>query len=101
MSIVQYILPYDYDNRKRHFHETQKGAMIRFVVQYETKVEGRWQQVIRYDGAHGFAHKDIYNRRGEKLFQIPLLLDFGQSLTLADKDINDNWETYLERFLRS
>ena len=55
--------------------------------------------VIRYDCTHGFAHKDCYNRAGRNR-KINLYLDYDDALTLADDDINDNWEIYKDRFLK-
>lgn len=85
--------------RKRHYHKTEKGKVIDFVVQMEVKVEGQWKTVIRYDCSHNFAHMDRYNIRGEKDKE-ELILPYGESLTLGDEDINLNWEYYKERFLK-
>ncbi|MDL1984823.1 MAG: hypothetical protein LWX54_11655 [Deltaproteobacteria bacterium] len=53
----------------------------------------------RYDCAHDYAHKDCYNAKG-KCRKINLYLDYENALTLADDDINENWEIYREKFLR-
>ncbi|MDL1964286.1 MAG: hypothetical protein LWW98_08155 [Deltaproteobacteria bacterium] len=34
-----------------------------FRVQYETKINQIWYPVVRYDTAHGFAHRDLLNLR--------------------------------------
>ena len=86
------------DARKRHFHKTERGKVINFAVQLEVKVNGAWQPVIRYDCAHDFSHIDRYNMRGEQEKE-PLQLPYAESLTLADDDIDLNWETYKARFL--
>ena len=86
------------DARKRHFHKTKRGKVISFAVQLEVKVEGTWQPVIRYDCAHDFSHIDRYNMRGEQEKEA-LRLSYAESLTLADDDIDLNWETYKTRFL--
>ena len=55
--------------------------------------------MIRYDCAHDFAHRDRPNLRGDHdKEEIPL--SYTDSPDLADKDINDNWDIYQERFLR-
>ena len=46
-----------------------------------------------------FAHKDCYNIKGQ-CKKINLCLDYEHALSLADDDINDNWEMYKEKFLR-
>jgi hypothetical protein len=46
-----------------------------------------------------FAHRDRYNLKGDRdKEEIPL--SYTDSLDLADKDINGNWDIYQERFLR-
>ena len=86
--------------RKRHCHKTEKGQVIAFMVQLEVKVEESvWRIVLRYGCAHDFAHKDRYNIQGEQDKE-ELSLTYTEALDLADKDINDNWEVYKERFLR-
>ena len=74
--------------------------MVAFMVQLEVEVgEGVWKPVLRYDCAHDFAHRDRYNLKGDRdKEEIPL--SYTESLDLADRDINDNWDIYQERFLR-
>ena len=86
------------DARKRHFHKTERGIVINFVVQLEVKVNDAWRPVIRYDCAHDFSHIDRYNIDGWQEKEI-LRLPYDETLTLADEDINLNWETYATRFL--
>lgn len=87
------------DARKRHYHKTEKGKVVDFVVQLEVKIDTEWKSVIRYDCSHNFAHIDRYNIRGEKERE-ELHLSYAESLTLTDEDININWEIYKENFLR-
>ena len=85
--------------RKRHYHRTESGSVIAFMVQLEVKVEeGEWKPVLRYDCAHDFAHRDRYNIRGEQDKE-ELHLRYAEALNLADRDINQNWALYKERFL--
>jgi hypothetical protein len=86
------------DARKRHFHKTERDKVINFAVQLEVKIDGAWQPVIRYDCAHDFSHIDRYNMRGEQEKEA-LQLSYAESLTLADDDIDLNWETFKTRFL--
>ena len=46
-----------------------------------------------------YAHKDCYNDKGE-CRKINLYIDYEDALTLADDDIDDNWEIYRDKFLR-
>jgi hypothetical protein len=96
----EYLIRLGEGARKRHYHNTDKGNLVAFMVQLEVEVEdGIWKPVIRYDCAHDFAHRDRYNLRGDQDKQ-EIALSYAESLDLADKDINDNWDIYQQRFLR-
>ena len=84
--------------RKRHYHQTERGRVVRFTIQLEVEVNARWLPVIRYDCAHGFAHAHFYPLHGDpRREDIPLPYD--EALTLADEDINTNWARYRATFL--
>lgn len=103
----RYLIPYSSDAQKRHYHETQRGKITRFMVQLEVLVQEEWKPVIRYDCAHGYAHCDRFNLRSEQLINLrseqlkaDLGIDYEEALTFADDDIDDHWETYRNRFLQ-
>ncbi len=98
MSVTEYVIPLGEDARKRHYHETHKGKVISFAVQMEVFVNDRWQVVIRYDSAHGFAHIDRYYLDGRKVKK-ELHLKLSEVLTLAEEDIKENWKSYQKAFL--
>ena len=98
MAEKEYIIPYSEEVRKRHYHKTTRGKVVKFMVQLEVKYQGDWKEVVRYDCAHGYVHRDSYNLR-RKHTKDELYLSFEDALTLADDDIDDNWETYKHRFL--
>lgn len=99
MSEREYLLYYSDTARKRHYHKTQKGQVNQFMVQLEVKVENQWKTVVRYDCAHDFSHRDRYNWKGEQLKEY-LNLPYAEALTIADEDIDDNWEIYMFEFLK-
>ncbi len=100
MAEKTYLIRLGEGARKRHYHKTEKGWVVAFMVQLEVEVEeGVWRPVLRYDCAHDFAHRDRYNLQGEQAKE-ELSLSYAEALDLADKDINENWEVYKERFLR-
>jgi len=70
------------------------------MVQYEAFIQGKWIPIVRYDTAHGFAHKDVFKPDGkvEKIFLG--VLDWDDALTFADRDIDENWEKYKHQYLR-
>ena len=99
MPETSYTLPVSTDTRIRHYHRTQSGKVVEFVVQLEVEVRGTWKPAVRYDTAHGYAHIDRYNLRGRTKKE-KLALSFGQALTRAEREIKENWSVYRERFLK-
>lgn len=99
MSVVKYDRPLGQGAKKRHYHKTERGKVVDFMVQLEVAVKGEWKEVIRYDCTHSFVHIDRYNLE-EKRKKEDLELSYEDALTLADTDINDNWEKYRQRFLK-
>ena len=99
MAITEYVRPLGQGARKRHYHETQRGRIVAFVVQLEVEFRGSWVPVVRYDMAHGRAHIDLYQTPARKAKQF-LTLSPAEALTLADEDIKENWERYRKEFLR-
>lgn len=98
MPEKEYIIPYSEEVRKRHYHKTVGGMVVKFMVQLEIKVEGKWREVVRYDCAHGYAHRDSYSLQWEHSKE-ELNIGFEDALTLADNDIDDNWEVNKHNFL--
>ena len=81
----------------RHHHISIKGKIIEFSVQYEAFIFNKWQIIIRYDTAHGFAHIDRMLPDGT-VEKIPLLYwNYNEALTFAQYDIKSNWELYREK----
>ncbi len=100
MKVTRYVYLLTLNDRRRHEHVTERGMVIRFMVQYETFIEGEWRPVIRYDTAHGFPHVDRIRPDGT-VEKIPLLTrDMGEALTVADQDIEENWERYKEAYMK-
>jgi hypothetical protein len=98
MGEKSYLIMLDIDARKRHYHVVKAGRIINFTVQLEINVEGAWKEVVRYDCAHDYAHKDLYDIEG-KQSKINLYMNFEDALTFADEDIDENWTIYKQRFL--
>ena len=97
---ISYVLRLGLRDRYRHTHARERGKVVRFRIQYETLVGNEWHPVIRYDTAHGFAHRDLIGREGE-VIKTPLFTrDLNDALTFAESDLRSNWEIYKERFLR-
>ncbi len=86
------------DERLRIKISTTKGAILNVVVQYESRIMGKWQPIVRYDCSHGFFHRDILNPKGEKIKQAIPIQNLKDALTYAEQDIKDRWEWYRDRF---
>ena len=65
----------------------------------EIKIGDLWKEAVRYDCAHNFTHKDCYNIDG-KHKKVTLYIDYDEALTVADDDLNENWQYYRDRFLK-
>jgi hypothetical protein len=100
MRTKSYIFMLTDVDRKRHEHVVQKGEIKDFVVQYEMKIGNKWLPVVRFDTAHGYAHKDLISPDGTKEKILMGDVSYNEILTEADKDIEENWPRYRERFLR-
>lgn len=102
MALVEYMRDLDNDVRYRTRFETDGGTVIEFVVQLEFMASERWCPVVRYDTAHGFAHRDRYYPDGEVSKHEPLpTTAYNAALTLALRDVRTNWEDWVRPFRRS
>jgi len=72
---------------------------VAFAVQLEIWIEGRWQPIVRYDAAHGFAHRDIYET-ATRTRKEAMGMSLRDALTYADRDIDDGWSQYVDAFRR-
>ena len=63
-------------------------------------ISGEWYPVVRYDTAHGFAHRDILRPNDSTLKQ-PLFFDsYNLTFTFATIDLKANWQQYKNNFER-
>lgn len=82
----------------RHRHVRYKRSITAFTVQLEVWHQGQWEAVVRYDTAHGFAHRDMIRADG-RVEKTPLpLTDYNEALTFAEADLRVNSSVYAERF---
>jgi hypothetical protein len=74
---------------------------VRFAIQYETTIGGERFPVVRYDTAHGFAHRDRLDRRGRVIAKDALGagLSLTDALLLAERDVRQNWQRYRRDFV--
>ena len=70
------------------------------MVQVEILHKDKWHPVVRYDTAHGFAHKDLLHYDG-RVDKTPVFcLDYTDALVFAESDIVANWRIYRNMFLK-
>ena len=74
--------------------------MIRFVVQGEVFVGGQWYPFLRFDTAHGFAHRDVLHADGQVEKTASPAQNFNVALTLAEEALRQTWAVHRERFLK-
>ena len=97
---VEYVIRIGPSDRYRHLHIKESGKILYFRVQYETRIENTWYPIVRYDTAHGFAHRDLLNINGE-IKKTPLFnQDYNDALSFAESDLKSNWKEYKNRFLK-
>jgi hypothetical protein len=71
-----------------------EGIVTGFVVQYEALIENEWRPVVRYDTAHGFAHRDLLHPGGDTEKQPLYLPSLNLALTFAIQDLKMLWTRY-------
>lgn len=101
MGRKDFFIRFDPDNRLRVRIVTEPGrGVVEFLVQYETRIDGRFRPVVRYDTAHGDAHRDLLDAQGRNLEKHWLPgWDYGQALQHAIADLRANWPRYRHNFL--
>jgi len=62
--------------------------------------DGGYTEIIRFDSAHGCPHKDIIDDRTVIRKVWFEFIDNNDGLNLAVKDLKDNFEMYIERYLK-
>jgi hypothetical protein len=75
---------------------TRRGVTERFRVALLAEIEGKTQCITRYDTAHGYAHRDILNRKGEVISKETMReTNFSLAFQTAIADLALNYERYI------
>jgi len=100
MRTVEFRRFLDYDNALRVRFEAERGRIVRFVVQLECQFveDGEWTVVVRYDTAHGYAHRDLMHpsKKAEKT-AMPVQ-DYNKAFTIAVDDVTEKRYLYRRRY---
>ncbi len=73
--------------------------MIRYVVQLELRIQGRWVAVERYDNAHGFCHWDTIHADGTTDKTPVYFGDAAETFTRAITALQTDWPAHRARYL--
>lgn len=79
------------------------GQVTVFTAQLELLiVDDTWVPLARYDTAHGQAHLDLLNPRGETYDKVWLgfRAPFNEAFTIAEKDLKRSYREHIARFYR-
>lgn len=98
MRTVEFRRLFDDKNAARVQFTLERDDVLEFVVQLECRFNGDWFPVVRYDTAHGFAHRDLLHPAGETAKSEMQVKDFNEGLTFAIRDLTSNWEKYRARY---
>ena len=93
-----YYLSSEMVDRLRVSARKEKKRILGFTVQYEAKINNKWQPIVRYDTSHGFAHKDIMHPDGKTEKQPLYFQSFNIALTFAIQDLKILWKWYRESY---
>lgn len=96
---------YDFGPEDRIMIRRETGTLrqlVDFAIQQETKVDGVWLPIRRYDCCHDMVHLDRFNKDGsrEPAQRICGLDEIETGYEVAEEAIYDRWEAEKERFLR-
>lgn len=77
-----------------------RGGMIKsFVVQAEIRVidkgQKKWNPVVRYDCAHGFVHRDLIKRNGQKTKEKLASQNLKSAIQIAIEEMKYNLKLWL------
>jgi len=97
---VEYLHRLTLEDKVRVRFAKNRGRILKFVVQYYTKIKKRWLTVMRIDNCHSYPHKHTYHLR-KKEFVLVLSQDNNIALTEAQNFIKNNFKKIKENFLFS
>jgi len=98
MRTVEFRRLLDDKNAVRVSFVVERNRVLRFMVQLECRFNDEWEPVVRYDTAHGFAHRDVLHPSGKTDKIETAVRDYNEALTFAIHDLTDNWAKYRRRY---
>jgi hypothetical protein len=100
MRTVEFRRLLDYDNALRVMFESERGQILRFVVQLECQfaADGEWVTIVRYDTAHGYAHRDIIRPNEKEEKTRVSVQNYNEAFTIAMGDVVEKRYVYRRRY---
>jgi hypothetical protein len=100
MRAVEFHRLLDDDNALRVMFESERGQIVRFMVQLECSFEedGEWIPVVRYDTVHGYAHRDILHPYESEEKTAMVVQDYNEAFTIAVNDVVAKRFQYRRRY---
>ena len=89
----------DENDRLRIRISTEKWRVVSIMVQYGAMIVGAWREIVRYDCANGFLHRDVMLWKGKTEKQPLSIANLNNALRYAEQDIKDRWQWYKERYI--
>lgn len=97
IEYLYYLSPEAADRLRVRAHRIGR-TIVEFAVQYEAQFEGQWHPIVRYDTAHGFAHRDLMRPDG-RVDKEPLPWQtYSVALTMATQELKSRWRDYRQRY---
>ena len=100
MALKSFVRLLHADVRIRTSFSTERGRVTAFSIELEVNDELRWHPVVRYDSAHGIAHRDFIHYDGRQDKALLPFRSFADAFTFAQADLNKSWQEYRRRFLK-
>lgn len=97
----EFFILLDESDRIRVQVVVEKKEVTYLVVQYETMIDAQWLPIVRYDAAHGYFHQDLYQGDKQVSKKEISVADLNEGLTYAQKDLEQHWQQYKNKFLLS
>lgn len=100
MRTVEFRRLLDDENALRVRFETERGQILRFVIQLEClfSEDGEWMPIVRYDTAHGYAHRDVMHPSQKEEKTEMSVQDYNEAFNIAMDDIVKKRYEYRRRY---
>ena len=89
------------DDKLRIMFSRNRGKIIKFIVQYYARIDGRWRTIIRIDNCHGTGHIHKYYLHKTEYWVKLGIDDNNKAFSEAKLLIKRDFQKFKENFLLS